>query len=177
MANGLLSGLGIKRKIFISYHHSGDRKYYDAFIHAFSNTYDVIYDNSVERAVDSYNTDYVIRRIRDNYITGSSCTVVLCGAQTPYRKFVDWEIKATLDKQHGLIGVNLPSNPMNSNSKFVVSDRLHDNIESGYAIWTNWGAFTQSIQSVQSFIESANSKSALLINNNRALRQRNGQEK
>ncbi|BAZ92421.1 phage-related protein, tail component [Thiohalobacter thiocyanaticus] len=174
MANGLLSGLGIKRKVFVSYHHGGDKAYYDAFINAFSNAYDVIHDNSVERAIDSSNTDYVIRRIRENFITGSSSTIVLCGAQTPYRKFVDWEIKATLDKQHGLIGVNLPSNPLSANSKYIVPDRLHDNIESGFAIWTNWASFTQSIQSVQGFIEQANSKPAFLINNNRALRQRNG---
>lgn len=174
MANGLLSALGIKRKVFISYHHGGDKAYYDAFINAFSNTYDVIHDNSVERAIDSSNTDYVIRRIRENFITGSSCTIVLCGAQTPYRKFVDWEIKATLDKKHGLIGVNLPSNPLSANSKYTVPNRLHDNIESGFAIWTNWASFTKNIQSVQGFIEQANSRSALFINNNRALRQRNG---
>ncbi len=174
MANGLLSGLGIKRKVFVSYHHGGDKAYYDAFINAYSNMYDVIHDNSVERAIDSSNTDYVIRRIRENFITGSSCTIVLCGAQTPYRKFVDWEIKATLDKQHGLIGVNLPSNPLSVNSKYIVPDRLHDNIESGFAIWTNWASFTQNIESVHGFIEQANSRSALLINNSRALKQRNG---
>ena len=174
MANGLLSGLGIRRRVFVSYHHAGDKVFYDAFINAFSNTYDVIHDSSVERAVDSSNADYVIRRIRENYITGSSCTIVLCGAQTPYRKFVDWEIKSTLDRQHGLIGVNLPTNPINANSYFVVPDRLHDNIESGYAIWTNWASFTNSTHVVQGLIEQANSKSALLINNSRALRQRNG---
>ena len=174
MANGLLSGLGIKRKIFVSYHHSGDRAYYDTFINAFSNTYDVIHDNSVERAVDSSNTDYVIRRIRENHITGSSCTIVLCGAQTPWRKYVDWEIKATLDKQHGLIGVNLPSNPLSPSKYYFVSDRLSDNIQSGYAVWINWAAFTQSSQSVQNCIELANSKPSYLIDNSRALRQRNG---
>ena len=174
MANGILSGLGIKRKVFVSYHHGGDRAYYGAFINAFSNTYDVIRDNSVERAVDSTNTDYVIRKIRENYITGSSCTIVLCGAQTPSRKFVDWKIKATLDRQHGLIGVNLPTNPMNANSKYVVPDRLRDNIEFGFAAWTNWVSFTQIVQAVQAYIEQANSKSALLINNGRALRRKNG---
>jgi antiphage defense system Thoeris ThsB-like protein len=171
MANGLLSGLQIKRKIFVSYHHGGDSAYYDAFISAFSNTYDVIHDNSVERAVDSLNTEYVIRRIRENYITGSSCTIVLCGAETSSRKFVDWEIKATLDKQHGLIGVNLPTNPINATQTYTVPDRLHDNIESGYAVWIDWAAFTQN---VQGYIEVANSKSSSLINNSRALKQRNG---
>jgi len=174
MANGSLSGLGIKRKIFVSYHHGGDRTYYGAFINAFSNTYDVIHDNSVERSVDSSNTDYVIRRIRENHITGSSCTIVLCGAQTPWRKFVDWEIKATLDKRHGLIGVNLPSNPLSPNNYYIVPDRLNDNIQSGYAVWIDWVTFTQSAQRVWQYIELANSKASYLIDNSRALRQRNG---
>jgi hypothetical protein len=175
MNNGLLSGFGaIKRKIFVSYHHGNDRPYYDSFIQRFSSSYDVIHDNSVERSVDSNNTEYVIRRIRENYITGSSCTIVLCGPQTPWRKFVDWEIKATLDKQHGLIGVNLPTNPLNTDNKYTVPDRLNDNIQSGFAVWVDWGTFTQSYHAVQQHIEVANSKQPRLINNSRALRQRNG---
>lgn len=175
MNYGLFSGLNtIKRQVFISYHHGNDKPYYDAFINTFSNSYDVLHDNSVDRSVNSTNTDYVIQRIRDNYITGSSCTIVLCGPQTPYRKFVDWEIKATLDKQHGLIGVNLPTNPSDNNYKYTVPDRLNDNIQSGYAVWVDWAAFTQSAQSVQQHIELANSKSTTFISNTRTLRQRNG---
>lgn len=175
MANGLLSGLGsIKRKVFVSYHHGNDRPYYDAFIRQFSDTYDVFHDNSVERAVNSDNTDYVIRKIRENYITGSSCSIVLCGPQTPWRKFVDWEIKATLDKQHALIGVNLPTNPLRANSKYTVPDRLHDNIQSGFAVWVDWATFTQSHQAVQEYIEIAKGKRTQLIDNSRALRRRNG---
>lgn len=163
-----------KRKIFISYHHGGDKIFYDAFINAFSSSYDVIYDNSIERAVDSSNVDYVIRKIRENYITGSSCTIVLCGANTPYRKFVDWEIKATLDKHHGLIGVNLPTNSLNPDRNYVIPDRLCDNINTGYAVWVDWATFTQSPQNVQNYIELANSKSPTLVNNSRILKQRNG---
>jgi len=175
MTNGILAGLGvIKRKVFVSYHHNNDRPYYDAFINAFSNSYDVIQDNSVERALDSTDTEYVIRKIRENFITGSSCTIVLCGPQTPWRKFVDWEIKATLDKQHGLIGVNLPTNQLNGNNVYTVPDRLYDNIQSGFAEWVNWSDFIQSLQSVQQYIEVANTKSSQLINNSRALRLRNG---
>ena len=77
----------------------------------FADDYEVIQDNSVEREIDSNDAEYVTRRIREDFITGSSCTVVLCGAETPQRKFVDWEIKATLDKEHGLIGINLPTIP------------------------------------------------------------------
>lgn len=174
MANGLLSGLGVpKRRIFVSYHHGNDRPYYDNLSQFFSASYDVIQDNSVDRNIDSTNTDYIIRNIRENYISGTSCTIVLCGAQTPWRKFVDWEIKATLDKNHGLIGINLPTNP-NQQGKYTVPDRLHDNIISGYALWIQWADLNAGPQYLVSKIEEANAKSRSLINNSRALRSHNG---
>lgn len=174
MANGLLSGFGIpKRKIFVSYHHYNDRAYCDEFSRLFSSTYDVIQDNSVDRNIDSTNPDYVIRNIRENYITGTSCTIVLCGAQTPCRKFVDWEIKASLDKKHGLIGINLPTNP-NQQGKYIVPDRLYDNIVAGYALWIQWSDLNAGSQYLTSKIEEANSKSSFLINNSRVLRSHNG---
>ena len=163
-----------KRQVFISYHHGGDQAYYDSFTHAFDATYDVIYDNSLERRIDSDNVDYVIQRIRDTYITGSSCTIVLCGAGTPWRKYVDWEIKATLDKEHGLIGVNLPSSRKNLNGASLVPYRLNDNIQSGYAVWTDWTTFTASADSVKSFIEQAIAKPANLINNSSPMMPQNG---
>jgi len=174
MANGLLSGLGIpKRKVFVSYHHGNDKAYYLEVSRYFSTAYDVIQDNSVDRDIDSSNADYVIRNIRENYITGTSCTIVLCGAQTPWRKYVDWEIKATLDKNHGLIGINLPSNPVHQ-GKYTVTDRLHDNIVSGYALWIQWNELNAGPQFLVSNIEIANSKSSSLIDNTRPLRSRNG---
>lgn len=164
----------VKRKIFVSYHHGNDQAYYDAFSKAFHDTYDVIYDNSMERRIDSDNVDYVIQRIRDNFIGGSSCTIVLCGRETPWRKYVDWEIKATLDKEHGLIGVNLPSNLVNASNKFTVPDRLHDNIQSGYALWTTWAQLTSSAQNLKTSIEAAISKPKNIIANTREMMARNG---
>lgn len=140
----------------------------------FSETYEAIEDNSIERSIDSDNSDYVIRAIRENYITGSSCTVVLCGSQTPWRKFVDWEIKATLDKLHRLIGINLPTNPLTPQGRYTVPDRLHDNIVSGYASWLQWHDLVQGPTFLTQQIERATSKSGTLLVNSRALRQRNG---
>lgn len=125
----------IKRKVFVSYHHSGDQAYYDAFSKAFCDTYDVIMDNSLEREVDSDHVDYVMRRIRENYISGSSCTIVLIGKDTWGRKYVDWEIQATLEKEHGLVGVRLPTAPVSAENKVTVPGRLHDNVVKGYALW------------------------------------------
>jgi len=167
------AGLQVKRSVFISYHHGGDQTYYDAFTKAFDTTYDVIFDNSLERKIDSDNVNYVIQRIRDTYIKGSSCTVVLCGAETPWRKYVDWEIKATLDKEHGLIGVNLPNSWKNANGNVTVPDRLHDNIQSGYAVWTDWATFTANAEKVKFFIEQAVAKSSELIRNRRVMMSQN----
>jgi len=163
-----------KRSIFVSYHHGGDRAYYDAFSRLFANSYQLVGDNSVERTIDCDDAEYVIRKIREDYITGSSCTVVLCGAETPNRKFVDWEIKATLDKQHGLVGVYLPTNPALPNGNVVVPARLFDNIQSGYAIWANWSGLTLNPTALPRLVEEANGKSKLLIRNGRDLRYRNG---
>jgi hypothetical protein len=159
----------VKRSIFVSYHHGGDRVYYDAFARLFADTYQMVQDNSVEREIDSDNSEYVIQKIRDEHITGSSCTVVLCGADTPNRKFVDWEIKATLSKEHGLIAVQLPSN-----SNFNVPARLMDNVSSGYAVWTNWQHLAANPKWLSNLVEQANAKSKLLIRNQRELRTRNG---
>lgn len=163
---------GIKRKVFVSYHHDNDQWYYDEFSRIFSSQYEVVRDNSLDRFIDSTDTDYVMRRIRENYITGTSCTIVLCGEETRWRKYVDWELKATLDKQHGLIGVNLPNNPLDHMGRVQVPDRLLDNINSGYAIWTSWGALT--IEHLRISIEAANAKPKSLIVNGRVMRSRNG---
>jgi hypothetical protein len=56
MSYGILSSgfqSPVKHKIFVSYHHGGDQAYYDAFSKAFHDTYDVIFDNSLERKIDS----------------------------------------------------------------------------------------------------------------------------
>jgi hypothetical protein len=163
----------VKRKVFVSYHHGGDQAYYDAFSKAFCDTYDVITDNSLERRVDSEDVNYVMQRIRDNYVTGSSCTIVLVGKDTWGRKYVDWEIKATLDKEHGLIGVRLPTAPTTPQNTVIVPDRLHDNVQSGYALWVTWQQMSASAQTCTQYIEQANARDKKLIVNTRARRLRN----
>jgi hypothetical protein len=172
-ASGLRTQAAIKRKVFVSYYHGGDQVYYDTFSRAFHDTYDVIADNSLERRIDSEDVEYVMRRIRENYVTGSSCTIVLAGADTWGRKYVDWEIKGTLDMQHGLIGVQLPTLRAGPNGTVTVPDRLNDNIHSGYAPWITWAAITASAQGCANYIEQANARDKKLIVNNRDRRLRN----
>lgn len=162
-----------KPRVFVSYHHHGDQKYYDAFSKTFCDAYDIITDNSLEREVDSDDVDYVMRRIRENFITGSSCTIVLVGADTWGRKYVDWEIKATLDKEHGLIGVQLPTLIAGSNGTVSVPDRLNDNIRSKFAPWITWASITGSPQACASYVQQACQRDKKLIANTREMRARN----
>lgn len=164
----------VKRRVFISYHHASDQAYYDSLSRLFELQYEVIQDGSLDRMLDSDDCEYVMRRIRERYITGSSCTLVLCGPETPWRKYVDWEIKATLDKEHGLIGVALPTIRQNVQGQRLVADRLHDNIQSGYAQWVEWFQLQQGPTYLQGIIEQANARPKWAIQNNRPLRQRNG---
>ncbi|MEA2603914.1 MAG: hypothetical protein QOF89_4906 [Acidobacteriota bacterium] len=164
----------VRPRVFVSYHHGNDQWYYNEFSLAFHNIYETIQDNSVDRIIGSASPDYVIRRIRENHITGTSCTVVLCGPETRWRKYVDWEIKATLDKQHGLVGINLPNNPRDPNRLVHKPDRLQDNMDSGYALWLAWEDLGRGSEFLKACVLEANIRPARLIQNGRPLRQRNG---
>ena len=72
-------GQSAKPKVFISYHHESDQNWYNTFSHYFGNVYDLITDNSLERQIDSEDSDYVRAKIREDNITGTSLTIVLCG--------------------------------------------------------------------------------------------------
>jgi len=176
MLSELLSGMywPVRRRVFVSYHHEGDQVYYDEFSKVFAEGFDAVHDRSVDRIFDSGNPEYVMRRIREKYTTGTSCTIVLCGTQTPWRKYVDWEIKASLDKEYGLIGIKLSTDVVGSDGRFGVPDRLWDNLNSLYALCTQWEEVIRNPASLAELIEPANVKPKRLISNSRSLRPRNG---
>ncbi|WP_439578545.1 TIR domain-containing protein [Elioraea sp.] len=148
----------VKHKIFVSYHHGNDQSWYDILSRTFDDQYDIISDNSLDRRIDSTDAEYVMRRIREKYITGSSCTIVLIGEYTWGRKYVDWEISATIEKEHGLIGVRLPTAPVGADAKVTVPGRLYDNIQSGYAVWTSWANLTSGIDEFRAHPGSSDSR-------------------
>ncbi|WP_414869966.1 TIR domain-containing protein [Pseudomonas sp. IT-347P] len=163
----------VKHKVFVSYHHKLDQEYYDAFSTKFHDTYESIHDASLDSEIDSDDVDYVMRRIREEYIVGTSCTIVLIGAETYQRKYIDWEIKATLDKEHALLGIYLPSAPRGEKG-VIVPGRLYDNVQSGYAVFTSWEKATASSESLGKYIADAKSKFKSLIANSREKKKRNG---
>jgi len=163
----------VRRDVFVSYHHGGDQAYYDSLSGTMHGRLQLIRDNSLERRIASAYHGYIMRRIREHHLHGSSCTVGLCGIDTERRRYVDWEIQASLDQQMELVGVRLPNLPRSANNGTVKPARLQDNIDSGYAVWVSWAAISANPSVLTDAIEKANNTPPRLVNNSRARLNRN----
>ena len=104
-----------RHKCFISYHQDDEDEVIQ-FIDDYSSVFiaKVLGVSDDDDFIDSSDTDYVIRRVRELYLTDSTVTIVLIGRCTWARKYVDWEIASTLrndsnNKRSGLLGIQLPS--------------------------------------------------------------------
>ncbi|RCK33945.1 hypothetical protein TH9_05915 [Thalassospira xiamenensis] len=163
----------VRRNVFVSYHHGGDQAYYDNLSEAMHDRLRLFTDNSLERSIDSSNHDYIMRCIRERHLLGSSCTIVLCGENTWRRKYVDWEIYASLVQKMGLVGVWLPTLPLQPNNGTYKPARLQDNIDSNYTPWISWNDIVTNPTVLTDAIENANAASKSLIDNSRARMERN----
>jgi hypothetical protein len=166
----------LRPRIFVSYQHSSDQYYYNLFSQTFHNAYETVYDNSLRDKIDSQDNDYIIQRIRDEFITGTSCTIVLIGPTSYQRKYLDWEIKATLDKEHGLIGLQLPNVLPDYRGMVKVPSRLNANITSGYALWhgLTWQQLTTNPALLKQHIADACSRPKHRIVNPKDIKKQNG---
>jgi hypothetical protein len=108
------------RNIFVSFHQR-DELEASVFCRRFDQYFNQIRTLGVHELGEDYaehiksgDSDYVMRQIREKKIAGTSCTIVLIGKCTWARRYIDWEIAATLrnnvdDPRGGLIAVQLPS--------------------------------------------------------------------
>jgi len=92
--------------VFISSFHN-DRAEVDAFIYKWATVEKVFtpkalatFDN--DDFINSDNPEYVMSEIRRKYIGDASVTIVLIGTCTHSRRYVDWEIKASLRRGESL---------------------------------------------------------------------------
>jgi hypothetical protein len=102
-------------KTFTSYHHRLDQDYKEAFVH-WAEGCGLIQDMSVGVGeIDELLEPQAIRRrIRDFYLKDTEVTVLLCGAETRFRKHIDWELKSSMidgivNHRSGILVINLPS--------------------------------------------------------------------
>ena len=157
-----------KRRVFISYHHKGEQDAVNDFIKTFSEDYEVFTDQSLDRAADSDDTDY-LNQVCRNAIDGTSVTIVMIGRQTGCRKFVDWEIMHTLFREHGLLAV---SRPNLTDSDACLPKRLVDNLKSGTG-YAKWYRYPASAASLKAMIDEAYAADSRKIDNSRDKVKRN----
>ena len=161
----------MKRRVFISFHHGGDQQVVDAFSQQFADSYEVFTDRSLERAANSDDVDYLARVCREA-IDGTSVTIVMLGEQTGCRKFVDWEIQYTLEREHGLLGILRPGLTL---AAACVPPRLAENSygAAGGRQYAALHGYPSSPMELRIWIEAAATEQKWKIENSRAKMGRN----
>lgn len=157
-----------RHKVFISYFHDDDQDYKNRFAQMMEHN---IVDKSVHHDdIDDQQrrTEDVLRIIREDYIADATVTVVLIGGRTWQRKFVDWEINATLrdtpnNPRCGLLGILLPSHPdfrKDTYNPKLVPPRLADNLngDNAFAKIYDWPGGSHRPDRVRSWIHEAFSR-------------------
>lgn len=124
-------------KVFVSYHHTEpDQTYRNQFETLFANYHEIMISKSVQigEIAPNLQTETIRQKIRDEYLRDSTVTIVLIGKDTWQRKHIDWEIGSSIrqtqyNSRSGLIGIFLPSYPLNGNSfdQYTIPPRLYDN--------------------------------------------------
>ena len=102
--------------------------------------------------INSQNTQYVLRQIRQLYLRDSTVTIVLVGKCTWARRFVDWELQASLQRRagghpNGLIGILL-----DNSTRPPRPPRFELNRISGYAFYHRYPG---SVATLEEWIEDA----------------------
>ena len=156
------------RNVFVSYSHRLDQDVVDEFRRKFGNDKMVFSDRSLENKDLSYLSNDTIK---NNYIRPqlrlSSVTIVLIGAETGGRWWVDWEIYCSLRKsagneRNGILGILIP------NKQHNIPQRILDNPDNSEII-----TMPKSAKELEDAIERGYLKRYHMPNLRRPLRQRN----
>ncbi len=177
----------IRRKCFISYHHA-DQDEVDEFVRTFDHQKNIFISRGLGKEMSqdiiaSNDTDYVMRRIRELYLSDSTVTIVMLGKCTWARRYVDWEIQSSLRNgetvvANGLLGIKLPSYP-GLNGYFP--NRLNLNLkktDDQIDCYARWMPYPATAQSLMDAIEDAYQRRTThqkWINNPREFMQNNRQ--
>lgn len=171
-----------RRKCFISYHHADEVEVRE-FIQTFDHNQDVLIARGIGASmsgdiIDSGNADYIKSQIRSRYLRDTTVTIVLVGRETWGRRFVDWEIAASLrntatSSASGLMAITLPSAANYAGKQLPA--RAKDNVdgESGYARWWKYPSNSVNLGALIEEAYSARTALAHLRDNSRSLRLRN----
>lgn len=158
------------RNCFVSYHHERDQKYLSKLRNVISEM--KVADYSLKDDIGHLTDETIYKKVR-NKMRNCSVTVVLIGELTGHRKWIDWEIWASLRgythpydpllsfKPNGLLAIFLPG------EDHSVPDRLQDNIDSGYAVSMKWKNLENDFESKVNYAYWNRTNNAYKIDNSR----------
>jgi len=158
------------RNCFVSYHHDNDQKYLAKLRKVITNM--KVADYSLKDDIGHLTDETIYKKVREK-MRNCSVTVVLIGTRTGHRKWIDWEIWASLRgythrydplksfKPNGLLAIYLPT------SSHSVPDRLADNIKSGYAVSMKWENLERDFESKVNYAYWNRTNNAYKIDNSR----------
>ncbi len=151
-----------KRKVFISYY-GGNKAEADEFVRQWATLQGVFIPKTVglsgnEKFINSNDTDYVMGEIRRKHLGDSTVTIVLIGKCTHSRRYVDWELKASLRQglvytPNGLLGILLSS--ANVNPLPHLPERFGLNFQSDERCYARYRYMPTSASELRSWIEDA----------------------
>lgn len=151
----------IRRKCFISYC-AGDTKEVEKFINDFGDVFipKVIGITDKDDFIDSNDSGYVMSKIREKYLGDSSVTICLIGSCTHSRRYIDWELKATLRggsyTPNGLIGIVLPS--LGGSAHLPPRFKQNWNKEDSSKGYATYYSYPSSKEALRKWIEDAHSR-------------------
>jgi hypothetical protein len=133
-------------KCFISFH-VADKAAVDDFCEKFSGSFirrGVVMEDDI---INSGHTDYVMRRIRKLYLKDSTVTIVLFGQCTWARRFVDWEVQASLRNPadgypNGVVAIQLWE------SYKHLPERVQLNVDGGYSKLYNYPSSSEALENM-----------------------------
>ena len=170
--------LATKHKCFISYH-GDDRNSVQNFLDEFDDVFiakelDVTYTDDI---IDSTDPEYVMRQVREKYLTDSTVTIVLWGKCTAVRRYVDMEMASSLrddpvNKRSGLLGINLKSFGTSGKASKRFYDNYSKDDEKDYAVYI---PYPETKAGLRNAIQKAyDRRTTRTPDNKQELRQRNG---
>lgn len=169
--------MATNHRCFVSYHQA-DEDAVTTFIDAFSDVFTAqsLGVSDEDDFIGSDDPDYVMRQIREKYLTTSTVTIVIVGECTKARKYVDWEVASSLrndanNKRSGLLAINLPSLGTKGHLPARVGDNYAKDDADSYAMYY---PYATSKASLRSWIQAAyDRRDTHTPDNSRELRERN----
>lgn len=138
------------RNFFVSYHHEYNQKFV-AKLRDIKQGMRVA-DYSLKNDISNYSDEQIYKVVR-NKMRSCSVTIVLIGERTGHRKWIDWELWASLRaykntrdpkksfRPKGLLAIYLPT------ETHSIPKRLKANIDSGYAVSMRWKNIERDLES------------------------------